>query len=87
MFCGPVTVSGTVNRKGSRMDFDDIATGIQLLLQEMEERPADKHELLEKIHSELNRLKATGQPLPEDLELLEKRLEEEMTVKPEAGKN
>jgi hypothetical protein len=57
------------------MAFDDIFARIQLLLAEMQNQPEDEHELLEQIHAELAELRATGQPLPEDLVELEKELE------------
>jgi len=59
------------------MAFEDLKISINLLLQEMEEKPEDAHELLQQLHQQLNLLKATGQPLPDDLVQLEKRLEEE----------
>jgi len=59
------------------MDIDGIIAQLQQMLGEMENRPEDAHELYEQVHQELNRLKATGQPLPDDLIALERRLEEE----------
>lgn len=59
------------------MAFEDLVTRINLLFAEMENQPEDAHELLEQIRLELNQLRATGQPLPDDLVQLEKRLEEE----------
>lgn len=59
------------------MAFEDLVTRINLLFAEMDNQPEDAHELLEQIRLELNQLRATGQPLPEDLVRLEKRLEEE----------
>jgi hypothetical protein len=47
-----------------------------LLLSEMQNQPGDEHELLEQVHAELAELKATGQPLPEDLVQLEQQLQE-----------
>ena len=61
------------------MAFDDLIARMNLLLNEMEPHAEDAHELLEQIHVELNQLKATGQPLPEDLVELERRLEAEFT--------
>ena len=57
------------------MAFDDLIARIGLLVNEMENRPEDAHEILEQIHMELNQMRATGQPLPDDLIELEKRLE------------
>jgi hypothetical protein len=45
----------------------------------MENQPEDAEELLQQIHLELNSMKATGQPLPQDLVELEKRLEAELS--------
>jgi predicted nuclease with TOPRIM domain len=58
------------------MAFDELIARIKLLLTEMQNQPGDEHELLEQVHAELAELKATGQPLPEDLVQLEKRLQE-----------
>ncbi len=59
------------------MAFEELIARINLLLNDMENQPHDAHEILEKIHLELNQLKATGQPLPEDLVELERQLEHE----------
>ena len=62
------------------MAFEDLIARVNLLLNDMETQPQDAHELLEQIHMELNQLKATGQPLPEDLSQLERRLEQEFAA-------
>ncbi len=62
------------------MAFEDLIARVNLLLSDMETQPQDAHELLEQIHMELNQLKATGQPLPEDLSRLERRLEQEFAA-------
>ncbi len=59
------------------MAFDELIARINLFVSDMSNQPHDAHEILEQIHLELNQLKATGQPLPEDLIQLEKRLERE----------
>lgn len=59
------------------MVFDDLITRINMLFVEMENQPEDAHELRQQIHMDLNRLRATGQPLPDDLVALEKRLDAE----------
>ena len=59
------------------MVFEDLMVRINMLLTDMENQPEDARELLEQVHQELNQLKATGQPLPEDLVKLERRLERE----------
>ncbi len=59
------------------MAFEELITKINLLLGDMDHQADDAHEILEQIHLELNQLRATGQPLPEDLVELESRLERE----------
>ena len=61
------------------MAFEDLITRINMLFVEMENQPEDAAELLEQIRLDLNRMKATGQPLPQDLVELEERLENEFT--------
>ena len=63
------------------MAFEELIARINLLYSDMENQPHDAHEILEQIHLELNQLKATGQPLPEDLIELESRLEREFEAK------
>lgn len=58
------------------MAFEELIARIKLLLTEMQNQPGDEHELLEQVHAELAELRATGQPLPEDLVQLEQRLQE-----------
>lgn len=59
------------------MAFEGLITRLNMLFNDMENQPHDAHELLEQIHQELNQLKATGQPLPDDLLELEDRLNAE----------
>lgn len=59
------------------MVFEDIQAELGLLLSQMQNQPADKHELLSQIAQKLNELKAYGMPLPDDLVRLEKQLETE----------
>ena len=61
------------------MAFEDLITRINMLFVEMENQPEDATELLEQIRLDLNRMKATGQPLPQDLVDLEERLEREFS--------
>jgi hypothetical protein len=63
------------------MAFESFITRLNMLFSEMENQPEDAHELLEQIHLELNQLKATGQPLPQDLVELEERLEREFSTR------
>lgn len=64
------------------MAFEDLITRINMLFVEMENQPQDATELLEQIRLELNQMKATGQPLPQDLVELEQRLEREFLSPP-----
>ncbi len=59
------------------MAFEELMLRINMLVTEMENKPEDAHELLEQLHMELQKLKALGQPLPEDLVKLENLLVEE----------
>ena len=59
------------------MVFESIKARIALLVEEMERQPEDRHELYLQIHEKLNEWRATGQPLPEDLVMLERGLEAE----------
>ena len=65
------------------MAFEDLIAKINLFLSDVENEPKDAHERLEQLHLELNQLRATGQPLPDDLARLEKQLEEEFTLQSE----
>jgi hypothetical protein len=59
------------------MAFEGLITRLNLMFSEMENQPQDAHELLEQIHQELNQMKATGQPLPQDLLDFEERMNAE----------
>ena len=61
------------------MAFEDLIAKINLFLSDVENDPEDPHELLEQLHLELNQLRATGQPIPEDLARLVKALEDEFS--------
>ncbi|MBW8640601.1 hypothetical protein K1W69_25635 [Hoeflea sp. WL0058] len=63
------------------MAFEDLITRLNMMFVDMENQPEDTHELLLQIHMELSQLRATGQPLPQDLVDLEKRLEAEFEAK------
>jgi len=67
------------------MAFDELLLSISMLVTEMENQPEDAHEILEQLHLQLNQLRATGLPLPDDLVELEKRLEEEFNLPPKTG--
>jgi hypothetical protein len=63
------------------MAFENLITRLNVMFSEMENQPEDARELLEQIHLELNQMKATGQPLPQDLVELERRLEAEFDAR------
>jgi hypothetical protein len=62
------------------MAFENAKAEIALLLEQMQDAPHDRHELYLKIMQELNKLKAYGMPLPDDLVELEHRLEREFAA-------
>ena len=61
------------------MAFEDLIARINLFLSDVENEPKDAHEILEQLHLELNQLRATGQPIPDDLARLERQLDEEFS--------
>jgi F0F1-type ATP synthase membrane subunit b/b' len=61
------------------MAFEELIARINLFLSDVENEPEDAHEILEQLHLELNQLRATGQPIPDDLARLEKQLEQEFS--------
>lgn len=63
------------------MAFEDLIAKINLFLSDVENDPEDPHELLEQLHLELNQMRATGQPIPDDLARLVKALEDEFTLR------
>ena len=65
------------------MAFESLTTRLNLMFEQMENQPEDKHQLLEQIHRELETMRAEGLPLPDDLVALETRLNEEFAL---AGK-
>lgn len=62
------------------MAFEAIKAQISNLLEEMEKRPEDKHELYLQLREKLNEWRATGLPVPDDLLKLEKALEAEFVA-------
>lgn len=58
------------------MSFENLKAGVNLLMQEMVERPEDAHILQEQLREKLAEMRNLGLPLPEDLVRLEKYLEE-----------
>jgi hypothetical protein len=59
------------------MAFEQLKAEIAMLVQQMDDEPEDVHELHARIRQKLAELKATGQPLPDDLVDLERRLDSE----------
>lgn len=59
------------------MAFEELKAEIGLLLTEMQNEPEDRHELYFQVMERLNKMKAFGMPLPEDLVRLEAALEAE----------
>jgi hypothetical protein len=56
------------------MALDELQSQISLLVSQINNQPEDVHELYELLHQKLNELRGTGQPLPQDLLDLEKRM-------------
>ena len=56
------------------MDATELIAAINLLVEQMDHETDDLHELHLKLREQLDQLKATGMPLPEDLVKLERRL-------------
>lgn len=59
------------------MALEELQSQISLLVSQINNQPEDVHELYELLHQKLNELRSTGQPLPQDLLDLEKRMLEE----------
>jgi hypothetical protein len=62
------------------MAFEHVKAEIALLLIQMQEQPADRHELHVQIRQKLSELKAYGMPLPADLVDLERALDAEFSA-------
>lgn len=61
------------------MAFEGLITRLNMMFEEMENRPEDDHELLFQIHAELQQMRAEGLEPPQDLVDLEARLEEKFS--------
>ena len=59
------------------MAFEVVEAEIGLLVGQMQNQPADAHEIYLQIRQKLSELRAYGMPVPEDLVRLEQRLEAE----------
>ena len=56
------------------MALEELQSQISLLVSQINNQPEDVHELYELLHQKLNELRGTGQPLPQDLIDLEKKM-------------
>ncbi len=56
------------------MESNALIAAINLLVEQMDHEPDDLHEVHLKLREHLDRLRATGMPLPDDLVELERRL-------------
>ena len=56
------------------MALEELQAQINLLVSQINNQPEDVHEIYELLHQKLNKLRLTGQPLPQDLLDLEKRM-------------
>ena len=56
------------------MALEELQAQINLLVSQINNQPEDVHEIYEMLHQKLNELRSTGQPLPQDLLDLEKRI-------------
>ena len=63
------------------MDIEDVKAEIAILLTDMQNQPADRHELQITLLERLNEMKAFGLPLPTDLVELEAALEAELAAR------
>ena len=62
------------------MAFDDLKAELGLLMTQMQNQPEDRHELYLQLMEKLNKIKAFGMPLPQDLVEMEKALEAEFAA-------
>jgi hypothetical protein len=56
------------------MALEELQAQINLLVSQINNQPEDVHEIYELLHQKLNEFRLTGQPLPQDLLDLEKRM-------------
>lgn len=57
------------------MAFEEYKARLSMLLEKMINQPEDVHELNEQVREIINEMRATGQPVPEDLKALEAQLD------------
>lgn len=65
------------------MAFEDVQAEIGSLVDQMQNKPEDAHELYQQLTEKLNELRAFGMPIPDDLLRLEQALEAEFRVIPQ----
>lgn len=56
--------------------FETLKASIAMILDEIAARPVDRHILQEDLREKIAELRALGLPVPEDIEALEKALED-----------
>ena len=56
------------------MALEELKAQISLLVSQINNQPADMHELYELLHQKLNEMRAIGAALPKDLVELEQRM-------------
>jgi hypothetical protein len=66
------------------MDEQEFEVGLAMLLEEMEDEAADGHELLLRLTTILNQMRASNMAVPDDLLELEQRLSAEYTIPTES---
>lgn len=66
------------------MDEQELEVGVAMLLEEMEDEAADGHELLLRLTTLLNQMRASNMAVPDDLLELEQRLAAEYTIPSES---
>lgn len=60
-------------------EHSELLAAASLLVDEMEGEQGDRHEILLRLQTILQQLRATGMPLPDDLIRMERELEEEFS--------
>lgn len=61
------------------MDMIELEAELNLLLNQMQNQPEDRHELYLQLREKLAEIRAMGMPVPDDLTRLEEELEEEFS--------
>jgi hypothetical protein len=64
------------------MDAQELQAALNLLVEQMEDESADGHEVFMRLTELLNRMRALGLPLPEDLVEMEAEMAQEFAVPP-----